>query len=394
MSTGEVGGRLGRYIVRKYGEETVKAFVPPPLPPAAPPLDLSRLQRLLDLANQSIGRLDGLASALPSPALFLYTYIRKEALLSSQIEGTQSSLSDLLLYESGEAPGVPVADVEEVSAYVGALQHGLRRLEEGFPLSLRLIREIHELLLATGRGSDKRPGEFRQSQNWIGGTRPATAAFVPPPPELVGECMSDLERFWHDERHQQLPLLIRAGLIHVQFETIHPFLDGNGRVGRLLITFLLCADGVLREPILYLSLFLKQNRQTYYDLLDRVRAQGVWEEWLEFFLTGVRDTADQAAATSRRILEIFAAHRSLIEKQGRRSANVLRVFEQLQRSPIANIPALAKSTGISAPTVTKALQQLQELRILREITGRQRHRVFVYDQYLAILSEGTEPLRR
>jgi len=390
MSTGDKATRLGRYIVKKYGDETVKAFVPPPLPPD-PPIDMTRLQRLLEQANQSLGRLDGLASVLPDPALFLYTYIRKEAVLSSQIEGTQSSLSDLLLYESHEAPGVPVADVQEVSAYVAALQHGLRRLREGFPLSSRLIREIHQQLLSTGRGSDKLPGEFRTSQNWIGGTRPATAAFVPPPPELVPDCMSDLERFVHVE-DDDLPLLIRAALIHVQFETIHPFLDGNGRVGRLLITFLLCAEGVLREPILYLSLYLKQNRQRYYELLDRVRAQGDWEGWLEFFLTGVRDTAEQAAGTSRRILAIFGAHRKQIEKQGRRSANTLRVFEHLQRSPIANIPALAQSTGISAPTVAKALQQLQQLGILREITGRQRHRVFVYHEYLAILSEGTEPL--
>lgn len=239
-------------------------------------------------------------SVLPNLPLFIYAYVRKEAVLSSQIEGTQSSLSDLLLFESDETPGVPLNDVQEVSRYAAALNHGLQRLRGGFPLSLRLIREIHEMLLSSGRGSDKQPGEFRQSQNWIGGTRPGTAAFVPPPPDLVLDCMSALELFLHDER-PDLPVLIKAGLVHVQFETIHPFLDGNGRLGRLLIAFQLCAAGVLREPILYLSLYLKQHRTVYYDLLDRVRAKGDWEAWLDFFLTGVGDTAEQAAAAARRI---------------------------------------------------------------------------------------------
>jgi Fic family protein len=220
------------------------------------------MQRLLAEANQSLGRLDGLASVLPNLSLFIYAYIRKEAVLSSQIEGTQSSLSDLLLFESHQAPGVPLHDVQEVSNYVAALNHGLDRLRGGFPLSLRLIREIHGVLLSKGRGSDKEPGEFRRSQNWIGGTRPENAAFVPPPPDLVPDCMNALELFLYDER-TDLPLLIKAGLVHAEFETIHPFVDGNGRLGRLLITFLLCAAGVLREPILYLSLYLKQHRSLY-----------------------------------------------------------------------------------------------------------------------------------
>jgi len=253
--------RLGRYIVTAYGEETVRAFVPPPLPPT-PPVRLPAMQRLLAEANQSLGRLDGLASVLPNLSLFIYAYIRKEAVLSSQIEGTQSSLSDLLLFESHQAPGVPLHDVQEVSNYVAALNHGLDRLRGGFPLSLRLIREIHGVLLSKGRGSDKEPGEFRRSQNWIGGTRPENAAFVPPPPDLVPDCMNALELFLYDER-TDLPLLIKAGLVHAEFETIHPFVDGNGRLGRLLITFLLCAAGVLREPILYLSLYLKQHRSLY-----------------------------------------------------------------------------------------------------------------------------------
>jgi Fic family protein len=382
---------LGRYIVKAYGEESVKAFVPPPLPPN-PPVRLDELQLLLEQANQSLGRLDGLASVIPDLSLFIYAYVRKEAVLSSQIEGTQSSLSDLLLFENDEAPGVPLIDVQEVSNYVAALNHGLERLRGGFPLSLRLIREIHGVLLSKGRGSDKQPGEFRQSQNWIGGTRPGTAIFVPPPPDLVLDCMNALELFLHEER-PDLPLLIKAGLVHVQFETIHPFLDGNGRLGRLLITFLLCATGVLREPILYLSLYFKQHRSEYYDLLDRVRAKGDWETWLEFFLTGVRDTAEQAAIAARRILAVFEEHRRKIETLGRPAASVLRVFEHMQHNPIVSIPAAAKSIGISAPTVAKSLEHMRHLGLLREITGRQRHRLFVYDAYLAILSEGTEPIR-
>jgi len=382
---------LGYYIVKAYGGESVKAFVPPPLPPN-PPVRLDELQLLLEQANQSLGRLDGLASVIPDLSLFIYAYVRKEAVLSSQIEGTQSSLSDLLLFENDEAPGVPVVDVQEVSNYVAALNHGLERLRGGFPLSLRLIREIHGVLLSKGRGSDKQPGEFRQSQNWIGGTRPGTAIFVPPPPDLVLDCMNALELFLHEER-ADLPLLIKAGLVHVQFETIHPFLDGNGRLGRLLITFLLCATGVLREPILYLSLYFKQHRSAYYNLLDRVRAKGDWETWLEFFLTGVRDTAEQAATAARRILAVFEEHRRKIETLGRPAASVLRVFEHMQRNPIVSIPATAKSIGISPPTVAKSLEHMRHLGLLREITGRQRHRLFVYDAYLAILSEGTEPIR-
>ena len=225
-------------------------------------------------------------------------------MLSSQIEGTQSSLSDLLLYENDEAPGAPIEDVQEVSNYVAAMNHGQERMRSGFPLSLRLIREIHEILLSKGRGSGKQPGEFRRSQNWIGGSRPGNAAFVPPPPEMLAECLNQFELFLHDDQ-TGLPLLIRAGLVHVQFETIHPFLDGNGRLGRLLITFLLCAQGALREPILYLSLYFKSNRAAYYELLDRVRTKGDWEAWIDFFLVGVRNTAEQAAKASREILELF-----------------------------------------------------------------------------------------
>ena len=300
-------------------------------------------------------------------------------------------MSDLLLFESDEAPGVPLDDVLEVSNYVAALNHGLERLRGGFPLSLRLIREIHGVLLAKGRGSDKQPGDFRVSQNWIGGTRPVNASFVPPPPEDVMTCLGALELFIHDQR-VQLPLLVRAGLLHVQFETIHPFLDGNGRVGRLLITFLLCAEGVLREPILYLSLYFKRNRSTYYALLDRVRTTGDWETWLEFFPEGVRDTAEQAANAARRILAVFEDHRRKIESLGRPATSVLRVFECLQRQPIASIQLGADRTGLSAPTVAKCMEHLRRLGIVRELTGRQRHRMFVYKAFMDVLNEGTEPL--
>jgi Fic family protein len=368
--------RLGRYVTTSWGDEEVRAFVPPPLPPD-PPVRLDALQLSLEQASQALGRLDGLASILPDLPLFIYTYVRKEAVLSSQIEGTQSSLSDLLLFENDEAPGVPLADVQEVSNYVAALNHGLARLRGGFPLSLRLIREIHEVLLAKGRGSGKQPGDFRRSQNWIGGTRPGNAAFVPPPPELVTECMGQLELFLHEER-RGLPVLVKAGLAHVQFETIHPFLDGNGRLGRLLITFLLCVAGALHEPILYLSLFFKTNRQAYYELLNRVRVSGDWEAWLDFFLTGVKTTADQAVNAARRIMALLEADRRKIESLGRPAASVLRVFQHAQTSPILSIGGAA------------AVEHMRRLGLLREITGKQRKRLFVYEPYLAILNEGTE----
>ena len=382
--------RLGSYVVKKFGDESFRAFVPQPLPPD-PPLKLEALQRLLEEANRALGRLDGLASILPDPSLFIYLYVRKEAVLSSQIEGTQSSLSDLLLFESEEAPGVPIEDVQEVSNYVAAMNHGLRRLHGGFPLSLRLIREIHKILLSHGRGSDKHPGEFRTSQNWIGGTRPGNAAFVPPPPENVMECMGALEILLHRD-FPDMPLLVKAALAHVQFETIHPFLDGNGRLGRLLITFLLCVAGAIREPILYLSLYFKTHRQRYYELLDRVRAKGDWETWLEFFLTGVKETSTQAAQSAHQILKRFDDDRRKIEQLGRAAATALRLHQYMQRKPILSIPSAAQQLSISTPTVAKAIQHMQRLGIVRETTGKQRHRLFVYGRYLDILNQGTEPI--
>ena len=314
----------------------------------------------------------------------------KGAVLSSQIEGTQSSLSDLLLFELDEAPGVPLDDVVEVSNYVAALEHGLARLRGGFPLSNRLIREIHGVLLSRGRGSGKDPGEFRRSQNWIGGSRPGNAVFVPPPHTAVPECMASLERFLH-ATDDGLPVLVRAALAHVQFETIHPFLDGNGRVGRLLITLLLCHAGVLREPLLYLSLYLKQNRATYYEMLDRVRRDGDWEAWIAFFLDGVRITAAGAVSTAQELAAMFQADRSRVEPSKRRAGSALRVHEAIKRRPITSMPDVCRITGLSFPAASSAMDLLVELGIARELTGKRRNRIFVYDRYLAILNQGTEP---
>jgi len=357
----------------------------PPDPPLNVDLDL------LEHANRAVGRLDALTLLLPDPSLFLYFYVRKEAVLSSQIEGTQSSLSDLLLHEYHEAPGVPIDDVEEVSQYVAALNHGLERLRGGFPLSLRLIREIHGILLTKGRGSTQRPGEFRRSQNWVGGTRPGNARFVPPPPEELMTCMGDLEKFLHDQP-VRTPLLLKAALSHVQFETIHPFLDGNGRLGRLLITFLLCIEGALSEPLLYLSLYFKEHRDTYYELLQRIRVEGDWEAWVTFFLEGVIETAEQAVKTAQRITNLFTHDRTLIEKMGQAAGNVSRVHSYLQKKPVLEIPRASTEIGISQPTVTSALKRLEEIGVVKEITGKSRDRIYVYKEYLYILEEGAQPL--
>ncbi|HXU44091.1 MAG TPA: Fic family protein [Thermoanaerobaculia bacterium] len=382
-------GPTGSYEVFSIGGEAVQAFVPRPLPPEPPLVFQGLLQPLLERALLAVGRLDSLSTLLPDPSLFLYAYVRKEAVLSSQIEGTQSSLSDLLLFELDEAPGAPFDDVAEVSSYVRALEHGLARLRGGFPLSARLIREIHAELLASGRGADKAPGEFRRTQNWIGGTRPGTALFVPPPHTAVPDAVSDLERFLHAEG-DGLAVLIKAGLAHVQFETIHPFLDGNGRIGRLLITLILYHAGLLREPLLYLSLYLKEHRSEYYRLLDEVRRDGDWEDWLAFFLRGVAETGDGAVETVRRLTATFEADRKRIEAQGRRSGSALRVQAALQARPVTTLQDAAERASLSFPTATKGMALLLDLGIARELTGRKRNRVFAYDRYLAVLSEGTE----
>jgi Fic family protein len=383
--------RTGSYVITTVAGEQVQAFVPPPLPP--PGLSLEGLYGRLDRANQAIGRLDGVTMLLPDARFLLYLYVRKEALVSSQIEGTQSSLADLLLFENRAAINVPKEDVEEVSNYVAAVQHGLRRMAGGFPLSLRLIREIHAILLRGGRGRNKMPGEFRRSQNWIGGSRPGTAAFVPPPPEQMMQCLDSFERFLHDEK-LELPLLVQAGLVHVQFESIHPFLDGNGRLGRLLITLLLCAKGALTEPLLYLSLYFKMHRSRYYDQLQRVRTEATWEEWLEFFLDGVAHTAQEAAETAIRILRLFDADQKKIQQLGRPASSALQIHEYMQRKPIANIRAMAKTLKLSVPTVTAALNHLVRIGVVEEVTGKRRDRFFTYSRYFNIVSKGTEPLPR
>ena len=382
--------RLGRKVTLSTVGERVEAFIPPPLPPA-PPVRMDRLNSLLESANLALGRLDGMTSILPDTDLFLYMYVRKEALLSSQIEGTQSSLSELLLFERAELPGVTLDDVQDVANYVAAMDHVLARIREGFPISLRLIREIHEKLLSKGRGSKRQPGEFRRSQNWIGGSRPGNAVFVPPPPGQVPDLMSDLEKFIHADT-PEIPALIKAGLVHVQFETIHPFLDGNGRLGRLLITFLLCTQGILKEPILYLSLYLKTHRQTYYDLLQRVRERGDWEAWLAFFLEGIAETSRQAADAALELHDLFEADRRRIERLGRPAASALRVHQRLQRNPLVAIGDAARDLRLSPPTVANAVRHLGNLGILRETTGKQRGRLFVYDAYLDILNRGTEAM--
>jgi Fic family protein len=374
------------YVTSTLSGERVRAFIPPPLPPGPKRLDLTSLQTLLAEANQAVGRLDGMTSALPDLKLFLYSYVRKEAVLSSQIEGTQSSLSDLLLYENAETPGVPLDDVQEVSNYVAALNHGLKRMREGFPLSLRLIREIHEVLLSKGRGSHAQPGQFRKSQNWIGGSRPGNAAYVPPPPEYVMECMGQLEMFLHQEA-PSLPLLIRAGLVHAQFESIHPFLDGNGRVGRLLITFMLCAEDVLREPVLYLSLFFKTHRRLYYDRLNGTRENEGWTEWLDFFLQGVRDTANQAARMAGKIDKLFQADKEKIERFGRGASSALLVYRYAQVNPLFSIRNAAREAKVSFPTASSAVARMSEAGILRKSSSKRRDRLFLYERYLDLLNQ-------
>ena len=382
----------GHYIQGSLAGSRYQTFIPDPLPPD-PPLDFTaELVARKERADQALGRLDGITLMLPDPELFLYQYVRKEALLSSQIEGTQSSLSDLLLYEADAAPGVPMDDVEEVSNYVAALKHGLQRLrEDGFPLSLRLVREMHALLLRGGRGAGKQPGEFRRGQVWIGGPSPALAHFVPPPPDALPDALAALERFLH-EPPGRMPPLVKAALAHVQFETIHPFSDGNGRLGRLLITLILCHEGVLREPSLYLSLYFKRRRADYYERLNGVRVNGDWEAWLGFFLDGVAETAQQAVDTAQRLLALLGEDRARIATLGKRAGNIGLVFDQFAQRVVLSVPQVAPELALSPPTIRAGVRALEELGIVNEVTGQQRHRVFAYQKYLDILSEGAQPL--
>ncbi len=381
----------GTYVVTLVADESVRAFVPNPLPPD-PMLSLHPEDyEILEVANRNLGKLDGVIPSLNIP-LLTYMYVRKEAVLSSQIEGTQSSLSDLLLHESEHRPGVPLDDVQEVSNYVAAMDWGLQRIREGFPISNRLIREIHQILLSKGRGSTKNPGEFRKSQNWLGGTRPGNARFVPPPWDQAEKCMGDLEKFIHDVPQRTSPL-IKSALAHVQFEAIHPFLDGNGRIGRLLITLILCSEGVLSEPVLYLSLFFKQHREEYYTQLNKVRTEGDWESWVRFYLEGINDTAVQAIRAANEIQTLFLKNEGLLSKQQRTAGSSLKVHAHLQKRPIVSIKDVADNTGLAFQSALTTLERLSDLGIVEEITGKQRNRIYTYSAYLDLLDEGTEPLR-
>jgi len=375
----------GRYVSVSTAGEPFEAFVPAPLPPQPPLVWSPALRRRFDAALVALGRLDAVTALLPNAALLLYSFVRKEAVLSSQIEGTQSSLADLLLYEIDEQPGVPVEDAREVSRCVAALERGLKKLRGGLPLCTRLLCEMHKVLLTHPGGRGKTPGEVRRTQVWIGGTRPGNAAFVPPPAAAVPDCLRQFERFLDDEP-EPTPPLIKAALAHVQFETIHPFLDGNGRIGRLLIVLQLVADGVLREPMLYPSLFFKTHRALYYDLLNGVRLRGDWERWLDFFAEGIEVSATQAVATANALLALVNADRDRIAGLGRATASALKVHQALQRQPIATSAALVRATGLTAATVNKSLAHLQGIGIVAEVTNRQRGRVFSYHRYVGELA--------
>ena len=371
----------GHYVTVTTAGEPFQAFVPPPLPPEPPVVWSAALRSRFDSALVALGRLDAVTSLLPNAALLLCSFVRKEAVLSSQIEGTQSSLADLLLYEIDEQPGVPVEDAREVSRCVAALERGLDKLRRGLPLCTRLLCEMHEVLMRHPGGRGKTPGEVRRSQVWIGGTRPGNAVFVPPPADALPDGLASLERFINDDP-EPVPPLIKAALAHVQFETLHPFLDGNGRLGRLLIVMQLVADGVLREPMLCPSLFFKTHRALYYELLNEVRLRGDWERWLDFFAEGIEASASQAVATANALLALVNADRDRIAGLGRAAASALDVHQALQRQPIATSAALVKATKLTPATVNKSLAHLERIGIVAELTNRQRGRVFSYRQYV------------
>lgn len=377
-------GRTGRFEVAVFHGEKVRAFVPAPLPPS-PGIEMTAARRrLLEGADAALAKLDGAALHLPDIALFLYAYVRKEAVLSSQIEGTKSTLSELMLFELDDLR-IPIDDVREVSSYVSAMEHGLSRLSH-IPLSGRLMREMHGKLMAHGRGAEKTPGEFRRSQNWIGGQRPSLAHYVPPPSHEVAQCMGDLDKFIHAE--DGMPTLIRAALAHVQFESIHPFLDGNGRIGRLLISLMLQQSGKLSRPLLYLSLYLKARRAEYYRLLDKVRADGDWEAWIDFFLKGVEQTAQGAALTAQRLVDCYQADLAKVQKLGRSGGKAAAALGCFRERPVFGIKGVATGIGVTFPTADKAIQILVKQGILREATGKPRNRVFVYKAYIDILNAG------
>ncbi len=372
--------RAGTWI--KQGS-AYRAFIPAPLPPEPPIAMDEEMVRLLSAADRCLGRLDGVASVLPNPNLFVAMYVRQEAVLSSQIEGTQSTLEDVIQFELGANGERLPQDVEEVVNYVHAMNHGLRRLSE-LPLSLRLIREIHADLMAGMRGSQRSPGEFRTSQNWIGpaGCTLHDASFVPPPVPDMGDALGNLERFLHER--DRLPVLIQAGIAHAQFETIHPFLDGNGRVGRLLITFLLCEREILQRPLLYLSHFLKARRSEYYDRLMAIRNDGNWEGWLKFFLRGVFEVSTSATETARRILSLREDHRQLVVTRLGSTPHAPRLLDFLYEQPIVNVRSAERYLGCTYATANKLVEQFTTLGILREVTGGKRNRLYRYTEYLSL----------
>jgi Fic family protein len=372
--------RAGRYVQQLQG---YRAFIPAPLPPV-PPLNLDgALTQLLSIADRALGRLDGVASILPNPSLFVAMYVRHEAVLSSQIEGTQSTLEDVLEYEM-DAQGAAhrVKDAEEVVNYVGAMNYGLGRLET-LPLSLRLLREIHERLMQGVRGGERSPGEFRITQNWIGpqGGTLRTATFIPPPPHEMAQALDNLEKFLHEAG--TLPVLIQCGLAHAQFETIHPFLDGNGRVGRLLITLLLCVGKALERPLLYLSVYLKAHRAEYYDRLTAIRSEGDWEGWLRFFLRGVAEVSVSATNTAKAILQLREEARQRLAN----SALGLRLLDHLFERPLISVRAAEAFLGCSYVTAASLIEQMEKLGLLKETTGQKRNKLYRYEPYLAIFEQ-------
>ncbi len=384
----QVSDRAGKFHVQQSGPDGFSAFIPKNLPPDPPVYYDEELLDLLDKARGALGRLDGATSVLPNPDLFLYMYVRKEAVLSSQIEGTQASLSDLLEYENVDKQKNKPDDVREVSNYVRAMDYGIERLKT-LPLSLRLIREIHGRLLEGTRGGNKTPGEFRTSQNWIGGTMPANARFVPPPPQDVVSCMGDLELFLQN-KDIRMPSLIKAGLAHAQFETIHPFPDGNGRVGRLLITLILIHENVLEKPLLYLSLFFKKHRDEYYERLNAIRRHGDWEGWLKFYLRGIYEISVQAIDAARAILDLQEKHRTQIMKLGRAAGSAMQLHELLFKKPIVAVNIVSRELSLTPPAARRAINNLEQLGILKEISGKQRDREYLYEQYFNIIQSGIE----
>ncbi len=379
-------GQTGQYTKAIAGGVPCEAFTPMPLPPK-PPLEIGdKLQSRINQAMLALGRLDAISTLLPDAHLFLYSYIRKEAVMSSQIEGTQSSLNDLMLYEMDAVPGVPMDDVQEVSCYVSALNLGIQRIREGFPISYRLLTEMHQALMTSGRGTNRRPGEFRQTQVWIGGHRADEATFVPTPANELANAWADLERFINDEPDATDPL-IKAALSHVQFETIHPFMDGNGRIGRLLIPLILLQANIIHEPLLYLSVFFKKHRQIYYDRLNQVRLTGDWEAWLLFFVDAVAETANQAVQTAQKLNDIRTTDKAKLPHLGRQSGSAALILDALFEHPVANINKLVEQTGLTAATIGKALEALQQQGIVHEITGQKRNRVFAYSAYIETLKQ-------